>query len=109
MEDINILLKDAAQLLDATRLLMKSVDFTTRMIDKLDLTEEKMEDFEYRLNNQDKLESAAVLMGRLKVDYDELKKMDVIYERLRGKINPLMGYECLKPLDITDDLDFGME
>ena len=42
MEDINILLKDAAQLLDATRLLMKSVDFTTRMIDKLDLTEEKM-------------------------------------------------------------------
>jgi len=95
--EISRLLLEALQLLDNSRLLNKSVSFTNKLIDELNI-EENIDDI--KIYHQSK-----ILWSRLKIDYQELIKIETEYEVIRLKVNKL-GREVLPPLEPSEPMDF---
>jgi hypothetical protein len=94
-----ILLKlRAFELLEKSQLLAASVDFTTKLIG------------DGEIENDDDFKKSITHMNRLRVDYEELLKMEKEYESIRIKLNSLDGNKnILKELEPMEPMDFNLD
>lgn len=86
----------AIQLLEKSQLLMASVDFTVGLIGNDEI------------ENDEDYKKSIISMNRLRIDYEELIRMEEEYEEIRVELNKLDGNKnILKKLDDMPPLDFS--
>jgi len=84
----------AFKLLESTRVLLASVNFTYDLIEKLP---DEM--------NDEVARQADYLYAKLKIDYNEYLKQDMEYNLIRDELNKLFGIEVFKKLPPHNPLD----
>jgi len=87
----------AIKLVEESDMILKSVTFTHNQINQL--PEELSES---------QISIAISLMGKLKFDYMELKKLEKEHNILREEVNAFYKNEVMKPFPIIEDFDFGI-
>ena len=86
----------AIQLLEKSQLLMASVDFTVGLIGNDEI------------ENDEDYKKSIIIINRLRIDYEELIRMEEEYEEIRVELNKLDGNKnILKKLDDMPPLDFS--
>jgi len=90
-------IKRGIQLVETSKMILDSITFTQVQIDKLssDLTEKE-------------LQLVISLMGKLKFDYMELKKLEREHDKLRKEVNTFYKREVMAPITPMEDLDFSV-
>jgi hypothetical protein len=99
---MNNLVEQAQAIKDKSYTILASIIFTGNKIDNFSLAED-----EYDIEG--KLKEALSLLGKLKVDYLEWRKLEAEYEILRKKVNQYYEKELLFPWEPLPDMDFSIE